>query len=105
MEKNIEAAVEAYSGNIPMGLFVDKLPRNLRNLNRTFEEIKEIFDASAINNFEKLPEEPSEKRKFAKAFNQFDTYLQRRLRYRASTGNSECILLKMERISRCYSMK
>lgn len=76
MEKNIEAAVEAYSGNIPMGLFVDKLPRNLRNLNRTFEEIKEIFDASAINNFEKLPEEPSEKRKFAKAFNQFDTYLQ-----------------------------
>lgn len=76
MEKNIEAAVEAYSGNIPTGLFVDKLPRNLRNLNRTFEEIKEIFDAGAINNFEELPEEPSEKRKFAKAFNQFDTYLQ-----------------------------
>ncbi len=76
MEKNIEAAVEAYSGNIPMGLFVDKLPRNLRNLNRTFEEIKEIFDAAGIKNFEKLPEEHSEKRKFAKAFNQFDTYLQ-----------------------------
>ena len=76
MEKNIEAAVEAYSGNIPMGLFVDKLPRNLRNLNRTFEEIKEIFDAAGIKDFEKLPEEQSEKRKFAKAFNQFDTYLQ-----------------------------
>ena len=76
MEKNIEAAVEAYSGNVPTGLFVDKLPRNLRNLNRTFEEIKEIFDAGAINNFEKLPDEQSEKRKFAKAFNQFDTYLQ-----------------------------
>lgn len=29
----------------------------------------------------------------------------RQLRYRASTGNSECILLKTERISRCYSMK
>lgn len=76
MEKNIEAAVEAYSGNIPMGLFVDKLPRNLRNLNRTFEEIKEIFDSAVIKDFEKLPEEQSEKRKFAKAFNQFDTYLQ-----------------------------
>ena len=76
MEKNIEAAVEAYSGNIPTGLFVDKLPRNLRNLNRTFEKIKEIFDAGSINNFEELPEEPSEKRKFAKTFNQFDTYLQ-----------------------------
>ncbi len=76
MEKNIEAAVEAYSGNIPMGLFVDKLPRNLRNLNRTFEEIKEIFDASGIKDFEKLPDEKSERRKFVKAFNQFDTYLQ-----------------------------
>lgn len=76
MEKNIEAAVEAYSGNIPMGLFVDKLPRNLRNLNRTFEEIKEIFDASGIKDFEKLPNEKSERRKFVKAFNQFDTYLQ-----------------------------
>lgn len=76
MEKNIEAAVEAYSGNIPMGLFVDKLPRNLRNLNRTFEEIKEIFDAAGIKDFEKLPDEKSERRKFVKAFNQFDTYLQ-----------------------------
>jgi len=76
MEKNIEAAVEAYSGNIPMGLFVDKLPRNLRNLNRTFEEMKEIFDAAGITDFEKLPEEKSERRKFVKAFNEFDTYLQ-----------------------------
>ena len=76
MEKNIEAAVEAYSGNIPMGLFVDKLPRNLRNLNRTFEEIKEIFDAAGITDFDKLPEEKSERRKFVKVFNQFDTYLQ-----------------------------
>lgn len=76
MAKNIEAAVEAYSGNIPMGLFVDKLPRNLRNLNRTFEEIKEVFDATGIVDFEHLPEEQSEKRKFAKLFNQFDTYLQ-----------------------------
>lgn len=76
MEKNIEAAVEAYSGNVPMGLFVDKLPRNLRNLNRTFEEIKEIFDAAGIKDFEKLPNESSERRKFVKAFNEFDTYLQ-----------------------------
>lgn len=76
MAKNIEAAVKAYSGNIPMGLFVDKLPRNLRNLNRTFEEIKEVFDAAGIKDFEHLPKEHSEKRKFAKLFNQFDTYLQ-----------------------------
>ena len=68
--------MEAYSGNIPMGLFVDKLPRNLRNLNRTFEEIAEVFSAAGIKDFERLPEEQSEKRKFAKLFNQFDTYLQ-----------------------------
>lgn len=76
MTKNIEAAVEAYSGNIPTGLFVDKLPRNLRNMNRTFDEISELFNADGINNFERLPKENSEKRKFAKLFNQFDTYLQ-----------------------------
>lgn len=76
MAKNIEAAVEAYSGNIPTGLFVDKLPRNLLNLNRTFEEIKELFDSAGIKDFEHLPKEQSEKRKFAKLFNQFDEYLQ-----------------------------
>ena len=32
MEKNIEAAVKAYSGDVPTGLFVDKLPNNLRKL-------------------------------------------------------------------------
>ena len=76
MAKNIEVAVETYSGNIPTGLFVDKLPRNLRNLNRTFEEIEDIFRAAGIENFEKLPDESSERRKFAKAFKQFDKYLQ-----------------------------
>ena len=76
MEKNIEAAVEAYSGNVPTGLFVDKLPKNLRNLNKTFEEIKEIFDAADIKDFESLPDDSSAKRKFAKLFNQFDVFLQ-----------------------------
>lgn len=76
MEKNIEAAVEAYSGNIPMGLFVDKLPRNLNNLNMTYIEIAEVFEAAGINEFEKLPDEVTEKKKFAKLFKQFDVYLE-----------------------------
>lgn len=36
MEKNIEAAVKAYSGDVPIGLFVDKLPKNLRAMNQLF---------------------------------------------------------------------
>lgn len=104
MEKNIEAAVEAYSGNIPMGLFVDKLPRNLRNLNRTFEEIKEIFDAAGIKDFEKLPEEQSESESSLRhSINLIPIF--RRQRYKASTGNRMYILLKMDQISRCFSMR
>ena len=76
MEKNIEAAVEAYSGNVPTGLFVDKLPKNLRNLNRTFEEISGLFDAAGIEDFDKLPDDIAEKKKFAKLFKQFDVYLE-----------------------------
>ncbi|NMC58606.1 MAG: type I restriction endonuclease subunit R [Candidatus Methanofastidiosa archaeon] len=81
MEKNIEAAVEAYSGNIPTGLFVDKLPKNLRNMNRLFDEIEELFnnakyDNKKINNFEHLPDDSSERAKFAKLFKQFMTHLE-----------------------------
>ena len=104
MEKNIEVAVKEYSGETPTGLFVDKLPRNLRNLNRTFEEIKEIFDASGVKNFEKLPEERSEKRKFAKAFNQFDTYLQA-AKIQGFNWNRIYILLRMDQILKYFSMR
>ena len=76
MAKNIEAAVEAYSGNIPMGLFVDKLPKNLRSLNRTYEENAELFEAAGIPDFDRLPDEVAEKKKFAKLFKQFDVYLE-----------------------------
>ena len=55
MEKNIEAAVKAYSGDVPTGLFVDKLPNNLRNMNVLFQSIEQIFKNAGIVNFEKLP--------------------------------------------------
>jgi type I restriction enzyme R subunit len=31
--RNIHEAVKAYSGDIPTGLFVDKLPSNLKSMN------------------------------------------------------------------------
>lgn len=76
MRRNIEIAVKAYSGDIPTGLFVDKLPSNLNSMNRFFDEIADIFKNADIENFEKLPEEKSEKRKFAKLFKQFNQRLE-----------------------------
>ena len=76
MKRNIEAAVKAYSGDIPTGLFVDKLPSNLNSMNRFYDEMEDVFKNAGIENFEKLPEENSEKRKFAKLFKQFNQRLE-----------------------------
>ncbi len=76
MERNIKEAVKAYSGDIPTGLFVDKLPGNLKHLNSVFTDIKELFENAGIDNFEKLPEEMSVKRKFVKLFKQFNSALE-----------------------------
>ncbi|MBD8975149.1 type I restriction endonuclease subunit R [Veillonella magna] len=76
MKRNIEIAVKAYSGDIPTGLFVDKLPSNLESMNRFFAEIRALFQAAGISNFERLPDEPAEKRKFAKLFKQLNQRLE-----------------------------
>ncbi len=76
MKRNIEEAVEAYSGNIPKGLFVDKLPDNLENMNRIFKEIRELFESAGIQDFGELPQEKADCRKFAKLFADFNTYLE-----------------------------
>ncbi|MDO5037333.1 MAG: HsdR family type I site-specific deoxyribonuclease [Tissierellia bacterium] len=74
MEKNLKEAVKAYSGDIPLGLFVDKLPGNIRNMNHSFEDMRALFENAGIENFEKLPEENRVKAKFAKEFNKFSKY-------------------------------
>lgn len=76
MRRNIEIAVKAYSGDIPTGLFVDKLPGNLNSMNCFFDEIADLFKSAGIENFERLPGEHSEKRKFAKLFQQFNRRLE-----------------------------
>lgn len=76
MKRNIEEAVKAYSGDIPTGLFVDKLPGNLNSMNRFYDEIEELFKSAGIDNFAKLPTEKSEQRKFAKLFKQFNQRLE-----------------------------
>ena len=75
MERNIDAAVKLYSGDKPLGLFVNKLNHNLEKINETFNDIKYLFDNAGIKNFEKLPEDTSEKRKFSQLFNELKKYI------------------------------
>lgn len=76
MERNISEAVKAYSGDIPTGLFVDKLQKNLNSLNREYAEIAEIFSLAGITDFEKLPGDNASKKKFAKSFKQLNLFLE-----------------------------
>ena len=76
MEQNINDAVKLYSGDRPLGLFVQHLTENLKNMNEVFEEISELFQNAGIENFEKLPDDKDVCKKFAKAFNEFNGYLE-----------------------------
>lgn len=76
MERNINAAVKLYSGDRPLGLFVQHLIDNLKLMNELFESITDLFADSGIENFEKLPDDTSACRKFAKDFNEFNSYLE-----------------------------
>ena len=76
MEENIKKAVKLYSGDKPIGLFVEKLMYNLQKMNSIYEEIQQIFKGEGINNFEKLPEEGAECGKFASLFKEFNEYME-----------------------------
>lgn len=76
MERNINAAVKLYSGDKPLGMFAVKLDKNLENMNAVFTQIKNLFEQAGIMSFERLPDEMTERRKFAKLFNEFNEYLE-----------------------------
>lgn len=76
MEQNIEKAVKLYSGDKHIGLFVEKLEYNLNKLNAIFGDIRGLFTRSGILNFEKLPDDRSERGKFASLFKSFNNYLE-----------------------------
>jgi len=76
MERNIKEAVKLYSGDRPLGMFAIKLDKNLENMNAIFIQIKNLFEQAEIFNFEKLPENISERKQFAKLFKQFNEYLE-----------------------------
>lgn len=76
MERNIDAAVKLYSGDKPIGLFVDKLPDNIKKMNAVYADITELFANAGVDNFEKLPADSAVCGQFAKLFAQFNVHLE-----------------------------
>lgn len=76
MERNINAAVKLYSGDKPLGLFVQHLAENLKQMNELFKDISDLFSNAGVKNFEKLPSDVSACRKFAKDFKELNSYLE-----------------------------
>ncbi len=76
MEEHINKAVKLYSGDRALGLFADRLESNLKKLNAAYDEIFELFENTGISNFEKLPNNLSERGEFAKLFKKFNDTLE-----------------------------
>ncbi|MCT7646023.1 type I restriction endonuclease subunit R [Aliarcobacter butzleri] len=76
MEENINKAVKLYSGDKPLGLFADRLENNLVKLNGLYDEIFDLFKSAGIENFEKLPDDLTERAEFAKLFKKFNETLE-----------------------------
>ena len=72
MECNVKAAVKLFSGDREFGLFVEKLPENIRKINATFADIADLFTACQIEDFAQLPEDGESKAKFAKLFRELN---------------------------------
>lgn len=76
MEENIKTAVKLYSGDKPIGLFVQRLEYNLNKMNLIYDDIFELFSQASIIYFEKLPDDRSECGKFAKLFKKLNIHLE-----------------------------
>jgi len=76
MERNINDAVKEYSGDKPLGLFVERLDFNLQKVNSCFADIKDLFTLAGVSDFEKLPESAPERGRFAKLFKELNLYLE-----------------------------
>lgn len=76
MQKNIEAAIKLYSGDKPLGLFVDNLERNLEQINYFFKEISHVFSASGSLDFNVLPTETEACGQFVKLFKSLNEHLE-----------------------------
>ena len=69
MEQNVNDALEVYVDR-PLGVFVDKLEKNLSNINQRFLTIRDIFHSHNIKDFERLPDSREDRNMFAKCFSE-----------------------------------
>lgn len=76
MERNINDAIKLYFGDKPIGLFVEHLDANLNAMNHLFSKITQLFVTARIENFEKVPDDLSERGQFANLFKEFNLYLE-----------------------------
>lgn len=76
MQRNIERAVKLYSGDRPMGLFVDNLDKVIDKMNVCFADITDIFKWAGLEDFSKNPDDTTSCAKFVKLFNQLNEHLQ-----------------------------
>ena len=75
MQRNIERAVKLYSGDRPMGLFVDNLDKVIDKMNVCFADIAEIFKRAGVADFATNPDDATACAKFVKLFNQLNDHL------------------------------
>lgn len=75
MKKNVEEAVKTYSGENTQGVFVNKLPQNLKKMEQTYDEIKDLFVKAGVPDFSSLPDDEATVAKFVKLYNKFNAYL------------------------------
>ena len=76
MEKNIEKAVKLYSGDKPIGLFVQRLEENLHAMNEVYGHIQKVFADTGVPDFTRLPDEITACGKFASLFRKFNEHLE-----------------------------
>lgn len=76
MERNVADAVKLYSGDKPLAIFVERLPENIRKLNAIDTQIKALFKESGVGDLSHLPEDVSERKKFASLFKEYNTVLE-----------------------------
>lgn len=75
MEQNVNDALEVYVDR-PLGVFVDKLEKNLSNINQRFLTISDIFHSHNIKDFERLPDSREDRNMFAKCFSEMTHLLE-----------------------------
>ncbi len=76
MQQNIERAVKLYSGDRPMGLFVDNLDKVIHKMNVCFADIADIFKRAKVADFATNPDDATACAKFVKLFNKLNDHLQ-----------------------------